>query len=89
MYAPKPIFRFIGEDTIEKLIIQLRERNYDDALKLITEEEWKDYCNYGIQQFVDPCDYLSCVAQETSNDKDLRLFRYLRLHQEADAEVNH
>ena len=55
---------------------------------LITKEEWKDYCNYGIQQFVDPRDYFSCDSQETSNDKNLRLFRYLCLHQEADAEVN-
>ena len=44
--------------------------------------------NYYIQQFIDPCYYLSCVAQETRDDKDLRLFRYLRPHQEADAEVN-
>ena len=46
---------------------------------LITKEEWKDYCNYWIQQFVDLRDYFSCVYQETSDDKNLRLFCYLRL----------
>ena len=83
--VPPPL---IGEDTVEKSIIQFRQRNHAEALKLITKEEWKDYYNYGIQQFVAPRDYLRCVAQETSDDKDLCLFCYPCLHQEADAEVN-
>jgi hypothetical protein len=54
----------------------------------MTKADWNLYINFGFQQFANPLDYTKCVEHETEEEADIRVFRYFRLHQEADEVVN-
>ena len=54
----------------------------------MTKADWNLYIQFGFQQFANPLEYLKCVAHETEEECEIRVYRYFRLHQEADEVVN-
>ena len=59
--------------------------------------EWEEACicqsglvstRSALDQTADPLEYISLLDSETREDKSIRIYQYLRLHQEADEEVN-
>jgi hypothetical protein len=50
--------------------------------------KWNMYVSFGIQQFTSPQAYLAHRAQETTDERNLRLARYYRLHLEQIAPVD-
>ena len=75
-------------ESVEKSTLQLRQTFYFDALNVMTKADWNLYIQFGFQQFANPLDYLKCVNLETEEEAEIRVYRYFRLHQEADEVVN-
>jgi hypothetical protein len=75
-------------DPVEKSTLQLRQTFYFEALNVMTKADWNLYIHFGFQQFANPLEYLKCVAHETEDEYEIRIYRYFRLHQEADEVVN-
>ena len=75
-------------ESVEKSTLQLRQTFYFDALNVMTKADWNLYIHFGFQQFANPLDYLKCVNLETEEEAEIRVYRYFRLHQEADEVVN-
>jgi hypothetical protein len=75
-------------ESVEKSTLQLRQKFYFDALNVMTKDDWNLYIHSGFQQFANPLEYLKCVNLETEEVADLRVYRYFRVHQEADEVVN-
>jgi hypothetical protein len=79
----------IGEKTIDPTVIALRAKNYALAYaNPQNRQKWNMYVSFGIQQFVSLDDYVSCRAQETVDERSLRLARYYRHHVENYASVD-
>ena len=76
-------------DSVEKSTFQLRQTLfYFEALNVMTKADRNLYIYFGFQQFANPLEYLKCVNQETEEEAEIRVYRYFRLHQEADEVVN-
>ena len=85
-YAAVPAL--FDADSVEKSTLQLRQTFYFDALNEMTKADWNLYIYFGFQQFANPLEYLKCVNLETEEEAEIRVYRYFRLHQEADEVVN-
>ena len=79
----------IDEKTIDPFVIALRAKNYAAAYADPSMlQKWNMYVSFGIQQFVSPHDYIPHRAQETVEERNLRLARYYRYHLENSAPVD-
>ena len=79
----------IDEKTIDPSFIALRAKNYAAAYAdPLMRQKWTMYVSFGIQQFVSPHDYIAHRAQETVEERNLRLARYYRYHLENLAPVD-
>ena len=79
----------IDEKTIDPSVIALRAKNYAAAYAdPLMRQKWNMYVSFGIQQFVSPHDYIAHRAQETVEERNLRLARYYRYHLENLAPVD-
>ncbi len=76
---PPPL---IGVKTVSTAHRVLRAKNYAQANKTITIQDWNAYIAFGIQQFDSPAKYFAQCDAETPDEKNLRLARYYRLHLE-------
>ena len=72
----------IGAKTISSDALALRARNYTKAYKTLSIKDWNSYVVFGIQQFASPSKYLTTRDSESTNERNLRLGRYYRLHLE-------
>jgi hypothetical protein len=79
----------IGEKTIDPSVIALRAKNYAKAYAdPLMRQKWNMYVSFGIQQFLSPQAYIAHRAQETTDERNLRLARYYRHHLEHLAPVD-
>jgi hypothetical protein len=83
--VPPPL---IGAKPISSDALALRARNYTKAYKTLSIKDWNSYVVFGIQQFASPSKYLTTRDSESTNERNLRLGRYYRLHLENQAPVD-
>jgi hypothetical protein len=77
-----------GKTKSSSEVLMLRARNYAKAYKTLSVKEWNSYVVFGIQQFSNPSKYLAIRDSESSDETNLRLGRYYRLHLENNAPVD-